>query len=58
MKNKKNTKNLPKWGAAVMANFANLHKEAEAKKKAEALKLQEKFAKMSEQEFWDLEKNV
>ena len=39
-------------------NTKNLHKEAEAKKKAEALKLQEKFAKMSEQEFWDLEKNI
>ena len=34
----KNTKTLPSWGAAVMANFANLHKEAEAKKKGEGSK--------------------
>ncbi len=37
MKNEKQ-ENLPKWGEWVMANFTALHKEAEAKKKAEGSK--------------------
>jgi len=37
MKNEEQ-KNLPKWGEWVMANFTALHKEAEAKKKAEGSK--------------------
>ena len=35
MKNE-NTKTFSKWGAAVMANFADLHALREAGKKAEA----------------------
>ena len=37
MKNEEQ-ENLPKWGEWVMANFTALHKEAEAKKKAEGSK--------------------